>query len=259
MYHVDSREREHVEQQIVVDDFLVGGGELADDSGGERKVHAGHLMLGLGEESLRAQHDALDVLALAILGVHRHLGRVAPRRDDVGGRQRRRARQQSAEQLSGAARGGRQHVPLGLELAQRGAAVGEQIGDREGAPDRRIALHVALVLVHHVVELGIVERVALGQLRDDDELLDRAELAPGSRPSSGCTASWATGSAIQTTGRRPSGRSRKTRTARSPRPSPTKVTMRPGRSSIGLAIDCSIRLKKPCSRRSITSMRGGSR
>src|SRR5208283_5439617 len=38
-----------------------------------------------------------------------------------------------------------------------------------------------------------------------------------------------------------------------------KVAMRPDLSSIGLAIDCSIRLKKPCSRRSITSMRGGSR
>ena len=35
---VDSREREHVEQKIVVDDFLVGGGELSDDSGGELEI-----------------------------------------------------------------------------------------------------------------------------------------------------------------------------------------------------------------------------
>src|SRR5208337_1696566 len=37
-----------------------------------------------------------------------------------------------------------------------------------------------------------------------------------------------------------------------------KVATRPVLSSIGLAVDISIRLKKPCSRRSTTSMRGGS-
>src|SRR5260370_34814445 len=40
---------------------------------------------------------------------------------------------------------------------------------------------------------------------------------------------------------------------------PTNVAMRPDRSSIGLAIDCSIRLKKPFSLRSITSMCGGAK
>src|SRR5271155_6243134 len=38
-----------------------------------------------------------------------------------------------------------------------------------------------------------------------------------------------------------------------------KVAIRPLRSSIGVAIDTSIRLKKPRSRRSITSMCGGAR
>src|SRR5208282_3704685 len=176
-YYVDGGESEYVKQKIIVDDFLVGGGELADYSGGERKRHARHVMPGVVEESLGAQYDSLDVLALAILGIHRHLGGVAPWRDDVGGRQRRRAGQQSAEQLSGFAHGGRQHVPLRLEFPERGAAVRQQIGNRECAPNRGIALHVALVLVHDVVQLGIVERLALGELRDHDELLDRAKLA----------------------------------------------------------------------------------
>ena len=39
----------------------------------------------------------------------------------------------------------------------------------------------------------------------------------------------------------------------------TNVTVRPVDSSIGLVSDISIRLKKPRSRRSITSIRGGSR